>query len=141
MARCYDKEEWWQVGGESFEQAEHLLEVFLRLRAGAPRHSDHAKGVGGAGHGTGVTGGSGQRAGLLDEVDRALPTVIGHPRQETGQVQGLCERPVVTDSTHDRHGLDAEVDLTGGGVTASHLNGRGGQQRAGSRRRAFGRRG
>src|SRR4029077_833061 len=93
------------------------------------------------GHGTGVADGGGQRAGLLDEVDGALPTVIGYPRQETSQVQGLCERPVVTDSTHDRHGLDAEVDLTGGGVTASHLNGGGGQQRAGSRRRAFGRRG
>lgn len=56
-------------------------------------------------------------------------------------MQGLCERPVVTDSTHDRYGLDAEVDLAGGGVTASHLDGGGGQQRAGSRRRAFGRRG
>ena len=97
--------------------------------------------MGGAGHGTGVADGGGQRAGLLDEVDRALPAMIGHPRQETSQVQGLCERAIVTDSTHDRHGLGAEADLAGGGVTASHLDGGGGQQRAGSRRRTFGRRG
>ena len=87
--------------------------------AGAPRHSDHAEGVGGAGHGTGVADGGGQHAG---PPGRGQPRAANRHRTPTPGNRsgaGYYADAVVTDSTHDRHGLDAEVDLTGGGVTAA----------------------